>query len=55
MAEEKATPVDEDAVTKKKKVVESEAPKVVKEGAAKEEAEDLKKQLEEAGATVTLK
>ena len=28
MAKEKATPVAEDAVTKKKKVVESEAPKV---------------------------
>lgn len=31
------------------------APKVLKEGAKKEEAEDIKKQLEEAGATVTLK
>jgi len=31
------------------------APKVVKENAAKEEAEELKKKLEEAGATVTLK
>ncbi|MFH1711702.1 MAG: 50S ribosomal protein L7/L12 [Patescibacteria group bacterium] len=31
------------------------APKVIKEGASKEEAEELKKQLEEAGATVTLK
>lgn len=31
------------------------APKVVKEGAAKAEAEDLKKKLEAAGATVTLK
>ncbi len=31
------------------------APKVVKENASKEEAEDLKKKLEEAGATVTLK
>ena len=31
------------------------APKVIKEGAAKEEAEDLKKKLEEAGAKVTLK
>jgi large subunit ribosomal protein L7/L12 len=37
-----------------KKLVE-EAPKVVKEGIAKQEAEDLKKKLEEAGATVTLK
>ena len=32
-----------------------EAPSAVKEGASKEEAEDLKKQLEEAGATVELK
>jgi len=31
------------------------APKVVKEGAGKEEAEELKKKLEEAGAQVTLK
>lgn len=31
------------------------APKVIKEGATKEEAEALKKQLEEAGAQVTLK
>ncbi|MBR6627895.1 MAG: 50S ribosomal protein L7/L12 [Lachnospiraceae bacterium] len=31
------------------------APKVVKEGASKEEAEELKKKLEEAGAKVTLK
>lgn len=31
------------------------APKVVKEGAKKEEAETLKKKLEEAGAKVTLK
>ncbi|MFC1687423.1 50S ribosomal protein L7/L12 [Patescibacteria group bacterium] len=31
------------------------APKVIKEGAGKEEAEELKKKLEEAGATVTLK
>ena len=31
------------------------APAMVKEGVAKEEAEELKKQLEEAGATVTLK
>jgi large subunit ribosomal protein L7/L12 len=31
------------------------APKNVKEGAAKAEAEDMKKKLEEAGATVTLK
>ena len=31
------------------------APKMVKEGVAKAEADDLKKRLEEAGATVTLK
>ena len=31
------------------------APTIVKEAAVKEEAEDIKKQLEEAGATVTLK
>ncbi|MBR3436642.1 MAG: 50S ribosomal protein L7/L12 [Lachnospiraceae bacterium] len=31
------------------------APKVIKEGVSKQEAEDLKKQLEEAGAKVTLK
>ena len=31
------------------------APKVIKEGAAKEEAEDIKKKLEEAGAKATLK
>jgi len=31
------------------------APKIVKEAAPKEEAENLKKQLEEAGAKVTLK
>lgn len=31
------------------------APKVIKEGVAKEEAEALKKKLEEAGATVALK
>ena len=31
------------------------APKMVKEAASKEEAEDIKKKLEEAGATVTLK
>lgn len=31
------------------------APKIVKEGAKKEEAEKIKKDLEDAGATVTLK
>lgn len=31
------------------------APKVVKEGVAKEEAEEVKKKLETAGATVTIK
>ena len=37
-----------------KDVVDS-APKMVKEGATKEEAEELKKKLEEVGAKVTLK
>lgn len=37
-----------------KDLVES-APSVVKEGVSKDEAENLKKQLEEAGATVELK
>ena len=37
-----------------KELVDS-APKAVKEGASKEEAEDIKSQLEEAGATVELK
>ena len=37
-----------------KELVES-APKVVKEGVKKDEAEELKKKLEEAGATVELK
>jgi len=37
-----------------KKLVE-EAPKVIKEGISKEEAEEMKKKLEEAGAKVTLK
>ena len=31
------------------------APKPIKEGASKEEAEEIKKKLEEAGASVTLK
>ena len=31
------------------------APKIVKEGSTKEEAEEMKKKLEEAGATVTIK
>ncbi|MCK5741503.1 MAG: 50S ribosomal protein L7/L12 [Chlorobi bacterium] len=37
-----------------KEVVES-APKVIKEGIQKDEAEELKKKLEEAGAKVTIK
>ena len=40
---------------KEAKEVVDGAPKVVKEGATKEEAEALKKQLEEVGAVVTLK
>ncbi|MBO7634537.1 MAG: ribosomal protein L7/L12, partial [Lachnospiraceae bacterium] len=31
------------------------APKVIKEGASKAEAEEIKKKLEEVGAKVTLK
>jgi large subunit ribosomal protein L7/L12 len=41
-------------LTEAKSLVES-APKAVKEGASKDEAEKIKKQLEEAGATVELK
>ena len=41
-------------LTEAKTLVES-APKAVKEGVNKEEAEKLKKQLEEAGATVEIK
>jgi large subunit ribosomal protein L7/L12 len=41
-------------LTEAKTLVES-APKAIKEGINKEEAEKLKKQLEEAGATVELK
>jgi large subunit ribosomal protein L7/L12 len=37
------------------KALVDEAPSTVKEGATKDEAEDLKKQLEEAGAGVELK
>ena len=40
---------------KEAKALVDEAPSPVKEGAGKDEAEDLKKQLEEAGATVELK
>ena len=40
---------------KEAKAVVDGAPKVVKEGATKEEAEALKTQLEEVGAVVTLK
>ncbi len=40
---------------KEAKALVDEAPSAVKEGASKEEAEDFKKQLEEAGATVELK
>ena len=40
---------------KEAKEIVDAAPKMVKEGVAKEEAEELKKQLEEAGAGVTLK
>ncbi len=40
---------------KEAKDVVDRAPKVIKEGASKEEAEELKKKLEEVGAKVTLK
>lgn len=40
---------------KEAKALVDEAPKPIKEGASKEEAEDAKKQLEEAGATVEIK
>lgn len=40
---------------KEAKAVVDGAPNPVKEGASKEEAEDIKGKLEEAGATVTLK
>ncbi|MBW1895671.1 MAG: 50S ribosomal protein L7/L12 [Deltaproteobacteria bacterium] len=40
---------------KEAKAVVDEAPKPVKEGVSKEEAEDVQKQLEEAGATVEVK
>jgi large subunit ribosomal protein L7/L12 len=40
---------------KEAKAVVDEAPSVVKEGVSKDEAEDIKKQLEEAGASVELK
>ena len=40
---------------KEAKEVVDVAPKVVKEGASKEEAEEIKKKLEAAGAKVTLK
>ena len=42
------------AVKEAKELVDG-APKVIKEGAPKEEAEALKTQIEEVGATVTLK
>ena len=40
---------------KEAKTLVDEAPSAVKEGVSKEEAEDMQKQLEEAGATVELK
>ena len=40
---------------KEAKAVVDQAPSAVKEGVTKEEAEDFKKQLEEAGASVELK
>ena len=40
---------------KEAKALVDEAPKAIKEGVAKEEAEEMKAKLEEAGATVELK
>jgi large subunit ribosomal protein L7/L12 len=40
---------------KEAKALVDEAPSAVKEGVTKDEAEDIKKQLEEAGASVELK
>ena len=40
---------------KEAKAVVDEAPKVVKEGVSKEDADKLKKELEEAGAAVEIK
>ena len=40
---------------KEAKALVDEAPSAIKEGATKDEAEDFKKQLEEAGGTVELK
>ncbi|MDY6990663.1 MAG: 50S ribosomal protein L7/L12 [Thermodesulfobacteriota bacterium] len=40
---------------KEAKAVVDEAPKPIKEGVSKDEAEDIKKQMEEAGATVEVK
>ena len=40
---------------KEAKALVDEAPKPIKEGVSKEEAEDIKKQMEEAGATVEVK
>ena len=40
---------------KEAKALVDEAPKTVKEGASKADAEDIKKKLEDAGATVELK
>ena len=40
---------------KEAKALVDEAPSTVKEGVSKDEAEDIKKQLEEAGASVELK
>jgi large subunit ribosomal protein L7/L12 len=40
---------------KEAKAAVEETPSTIKEGVSKEEAEELKKQLEEAGASVELK
>ena len=40
---------------KEAKALVDDAPSAIKEGVSKEEADDMQKQLEEAGATVELK
>ena len=54
-AAEEKTEFDVELGLKEAKDVVDGAPKVVKEQASKEEAEEIKKKLEEVGAKVTLK
>ena len=50
-----AGPAAAAAEEKEAKALVDEAPKTIKEGASKADAEEIKKQLEEAGAKVELK